>query len=262
MKLFDKDICHVTFSHTDCIDIWPIYFGEMKKYFNMGLKHFICVNSESSKIPSYINPLLYSDSDTYPKRLISCLDEISADFKYVFFDHEDMFLYDHPDVIELEKYYEVLKSGELDHIRLIKGGKCVSTQNSNVATLYNFGLESKWIFSIQPSLWRIDVLKEVLTYHLLDNVWDLERKSQETVRRINLKAAYSFKEGSNKRGYFHFENEIYPYVATAIGKGKWNIGEYEKELRSVFLEYNIDPLKRGVNTKLDAFFDNFSFLKK
>jgi len=246
MKLFDDQICHVTFSHTDCADIWPAYFGEMKKYFDVGLDHYVCINTVSPLLPDYIKPVTYMDGQTYPKRLLECLNKLSA-YKYIIFDHEDMFLYDTPNLEELKKYYEVIKSGELDHIRLIKGGSCKSTPLVNVPTLHKFDLKSKWIFSIQPSFWKIDTLKAILEKHLDCNIWDLERRSQQTVKDLQIKAAYSYNNGK-RRGLFHFDNNIYPYVSTAIGKGKWNYSEYKKELGKVFSEYKIDPAKRGVNS--------------
>ena len=262
MKLFDDKICHLTFSHTDCIDIWPAYFGEMKKYFDCGIEHFVCVDKVIDEIPSYIKPLVYTNGETYSKRLLDCLNMLSENYEYIIFDHEDMFLYDYPVSEELEKYYKVLKSGELDHIRLIKGGSCISEPFQDIPTLHKFNLESKWIFSIQPSFWKIETFKELLSKHIDDNVWDLERKGQITVKQMELQAAYSFNAGGKRRGIYHFDNIIYPYVATAIGKGKWNYNEYKKELGKVFELYSINPKKRGINSFLDGVFDNFSFLKK
>jgi hypothetical protein len=44
----------------------------------------------------------------------------------------------------------------------------------------------------------------------------------------------------------HWDSSIFPYIATAIVKGKWNIGEYEKELKPILDEWNIDVNVRGV----------------
>ena len=43
----------------------------------------------------------------------------------------------------------------------------------------------------------------------------------------------------------HWDSKVYPYVATAIVKGKWNYSEYESELSSLHKEYNVDKNIRG-----------------
>ena len=48
-----------------------------------------------------------------------------------------------------------------------------------------------------------------------------------------------------KRGKFHCDSEYYPFIATALFKGKWTISEYPEELKNLFAKYKIDPLIRG-----------------
>lgn len=244
MLNFDSNIVHLTFSHTDCSDIWPAYFGETKKYLNSTMQHYLCINKISELIPSYINPIVYNEKETYPKRLLYCLKELSSNFKYVFFDHEDMFLYDFLNEEHLENYYKIMVEEDLDHIRLIKGGDCKSVPHPKDNTLHNFNLKSKWIFSIQPSFWKINTLIKILEANLDINIWELEVKSQKVVKKLKIKAAFSHAQGT-RRGLYHFDNSIYPYIATAIGKGKWNYSEYKSELSKVFEEYKIDPTVRG-----------------
>lgn len=244
MLELDNQICHVTFTHTDCKDVWPAYFGETKKYFKIKMPHYVCVNKVIPELPDDVVPIIYDESKPYPQRLHYCLGQLS-DFQFIFFDHEDMFLYAEPDYQKLKKYYEIIKSGELDHIRLIKGGLCFSAKMPEAPTLHKFSLWSKWIFSIQPSFWRRTVYMDVLAENLNCNIWELERRSQAAVKKLKLKAAYSQSPGKKKRGWFHFDNSIYPYIATAIEKGKWKTSEYGTELGKVFSEYKIDPQLRG-----------------
>ena len=48
-----------------------------------------------------------------------------------------------------------------------------------------------------------------------------------------------------KRGSNHHDSSVFPYIATAIVKGKWNCLEYRKELEPIFKNYNIDRYLRG-----------------
>jgi len=41
----------------------------------------------------------------------------------------------------------------------------------------------------------------------------------------------------SKRGQSHYDSNIYPYFATAIVKGSWNLKEYNEELTEIFKTY-------------------------
>lgn len=243
MNTFDHRICHFTYTHTDCADVWPVYFYQMQRFFDLGIEHVVSVNRLQDSLPSYVRPVLYDESLSYPQRLLSCLEQLS-EFDYVFFDHEDMFLYGEPDREELKIYYSCLTSGDLDHIRMIKGGDCKHEQVTGIPSLFRLNLNSKWIFSIQPGFWKRTVLMEVLNANPNVNIWDFELKSQKAVKKLKLKAGFSYRQGT-KRGLHHFDNDVYPYVATAIVKGKWNLGEYREELGNLLAVHGIDPAMRG-----------------
>jgi hypothetical protein len=242
-RVFEGNICHLTFSHSDCIDVWELYFASMSKYFNVEMPHYFGINEKSKGLPPKIRPLLYDDQETYPRRLLSCLEQLT-EYEFVFFDHEDMFLYSYADLTILGGYFNRMRSGGLDHIRLIKGGDCRFETYSDDPSLHKLSLKSKWIFSIQPSFWRRETLMKILRANLDINIWDLEVKSQKVVKKIQLAAAFSYRAG-RRRGLHHFDNDVYPYIATAIGKGRWNLGEYGDELRPMLERAQIDPSKRG-----------------
>jgi len=50
-----------------------------------------------------------------------------------------------------------------------------------------------------------------------------------------------------KRGIYHWDSGIYPYIATAVVKGKWDYECYSKELSKLMDKYKIDPNIRGKN---------------
>ena len=64
------------------------------------------------------------------------------------------------------------------------------------------------------------------------------------LKKLKISSAYSHK-GSSQRGLHHFDNEVYPFIATAINKGRWNTSEYNDELSILFKMYNVDPELRG-----------------
>ena len=44
---------------------------------------------------------------------------------------------------------------------------------------------------------------------------------------------------------FHYDSSVYPYVATAIVKGKWNMSQYPKQLEEILRENKINVNDRG-----------------
>ena len=237
-------ICHVVYSHTSYADVWPAYFSQTKKYFNELSDKAIFLNEKSDQVPSDYQQIFYRDKDSYVNRLISCLKQLKKQgFDLVFFEHEDMFLYDYPRVETLEKYIKAIGKGYFDIIRLIKGGNFVSEESIIDPTLFELKLESDWIFSIQPSIWNIDAILRILNYHKGQNIWVFEAKSQKTCRNLKVKAAFSHGEGKQK-GSLHFANDVYPYIATAVVKGKWNLKEYPI-LEDILRKNKIDKNIRG-----------------
>ena len=78
------------------------------------------------------------------------------------------------------------------------------------------------------------------------NVKMIFDESQNSVhlRAISARGLFSVKKGSRVGN--HHNSWIYPYIATAVVKGKWNVAEYQKELDVLFNEYNINPFERGI----------------
>ena len=238
-------IAKLTFTHTDCVDVYRIYKSQMQKFFPYELveKSFILSNLRH-KDYNY-ETILYDDKDVYPRRLLSGLNQLTEmGFDTIFFDHEDMFLYDFPDYDELKAYKRLIALEKYAHIRLIKGGRCLSRRDREHSSLYRFLKLSRWIFSIQPSFWRIDTLKFILARNLDCNIWELEERSQSVVKSMSENFAFSHRNGQ-RRGKYHFDNDVYPYIATAVGKGKWNFSEYGDELRDLLSEHGINSDERG-----------------
>lgn len=240
MKSFPSKICHLTFTHSDYLDVFALYKQQMIKFFSVGLEHFIACNIDVLGCKT----IVYDESLKYPQRLFNVLLELEEKFEYVFFDHEDMFLYDHPDINMLKSYFHFMVEQEADVIRLIKNDGAIVSQSNEIPSLYKIHNSSNWMFSIQPSFWKIKTIKILLEKFFRANIWQLEVKSQKYVKHSGMKCYYSHSQG-NQRGIHHFDNEIYPYVATAIGKGKWNFSEYEKELKPLLTKNSIDPSERG-----------------
>ncbi len=248
-------VYHVLYTHTDYSDVWPAYFGQTEKFGNCFKQHLICVNRPDERIPAHYQTLLYDDSKAYPERLKECLTKLPPD-GIILFAHEDMFLYDFPKTEKLEAYLQAMQRTEgffkkrplFDYIKLIKGGSCLSTPMPFEPTLYKMALKSAWMFSIQPTFWRVDAFLTLLSQHLQDTIWTFEEKAQNTCRKLKLQGGYAHDNGK-QRGKHHWDNAIYPYIATAIVKGKWNTLEYRDTLLPILDTYGIQLTPRGEYTE-------------
>ena len=241
--IFNK-ICHIVYSHTDYCDIWPIYFSQTKKYFDVCPNKIIFVNQKSDLVPKEYLQIIYNDKKTYTKRLIDCFKQVKKlGFDIGFFDHEDMFLYDYPKIDKVEKYAKAVEKKYFDFVKLIKGGDFIAEESIIDETLFELDLKSNWIFSIQPSFWNIDRFLDLLKKHKNEGIWVFEEKAQKTCRNLKIKGAFSDSNGE-KIGIHHFSNDVYPYVATAVVKGRWNVKEYPI-LEKILQEYGVDKSLRG-----------------
>lgn len=234
----------VMYTHTDVKDIWKPFFGQTEKYLNE-FKKVIFVNEHLEEIPDNYEVILYDDSKNYRERLLSCLKQI--DDEYFIFHHEDMFLYNKPDIKRIEDYTDYLiNTYEKSFIKLIRGGVSVGESDKNIPELKIITTDFDYIFAIQPCIWKKNKLVEMIEYSAGADIWDFEVKAQDACRRRSILGWY-VDDGGVQRGGYHWDSKVYPYVATAVVKGKWNTREYPNELFSIFEEYNVDLEKRERN---------------
>jgi hypothetical protein len=232
-----------------------MYFGQVAKVGNFFPRNYVFIDQVDARIPSYFTQVVYDENLSYTDRLRSCLEKISD--RVIFFEHEDMILYEVPEVTQLINYSRLIKSAphhhfnmnKFDVIKMVRGGKFFARKvfKKNVKCLKFISRVSPWIFSIQPSFWARTSLIAILQKHKGKSIWEFEVAAQRTMRSPRYRSALLF-EGTPLRGDCHFDSEIYPFLATAIVKGKWNTLEYSSELEELGNEYGIDLGSRGTNT--------------
>jgi hypothetical protein len=154
------------------------------------------------------------------------------------FMHEDMILFDKIDFQSLEKYIRYINNESAESIKLILAGDGFIESSIDKTLVTN--QYSK--FSIQPTITTKKVFREHINTLPKLNIWQFEEAvithGSDYMVRIG---------GEKKRGLYHYDSLIFPYVATAINKGKWNLNEYQQELNPMFEEYGINPFERGMS---------------
>lgn len=237
------EFAKITYTHSDYKDVWPIYFGQAEALYQ-GFQHqYVFVDRYCDEIPNYVTQVLYDDTDSYVDRLLSCLPFVTQE--HVFFEHEDMILFDTPNNLHMLEFSSAVMSNKVDFVKLIRGGKhwtIPSQKSKNLSLIHN---SSKWIFSIQPSFWNKKRFISLLSQHKGQGIWEFEENAQLSVKKLGIRGGVPRKRGV-KRGRSHWDSRSYPFVATAIVKGKWNVSEYKYELVPLLEKYGIDPSIRGV----------------
>ena len=223
------------YTHTDYKDAWVPFFGQIKKYLPDAKLH-VLVNKHDDNLPKDVTTIYYDDSKLYTERLKYGLNKLNYD--EILFIHEDMFLFDKPNIELIEKYLNYIKNDLVDSIKLIyvNDGNEIISHIDQTLILNSF---SK--FSIQPTLIKKKTLLNKLEQHPQLNIYSFEEQIKNSGKDFMAKIG-----GEKKRGIFHYDSLIFPYIATAIVKGKWNYSEYKNELSNILKEYNIDETKRGL----------------
>lgn len=236
-----SDIAYCVYTHSDCKDVWPIFFGQTNKYLDEKLDKFIFIDSgyKGNDIPSEYCRIEYDDRDSYTDRVHSCIARLKS--KYVLHQHEDMFLYGKPDWDSIESYLFFLENGDYDAVRLIKSGEMGGRKI--LEDLVEVPIGSNCNFVLQPTIVNRLRMLELFEGVQGENIWDFEVKVQNVCRKKSFRSLYA--DTSSVRIGNHYESVVYPYVATAIVKGKWNTREYERVLFETLKEYNIDIGDRG-----------------
>ena len=223
----------VVYTHTDMKDVWPMFFGQLKKYIG-DTKVYVAVNEDDTQISDMIR-IIYDDSNSYTQRWNEILEQIEEE-TFIFI-HEDMILFDRIDFESLEKYTKYVKDGLAESIKLILAGDRFDEWAIDKTLVTNQYAK----FSIQPTITQKQVFKQLVENLPQMSIWEFEEAIVSAGRDFMVKVG-----NEKKTGLYHYDSTIFPYIATAINKGKWNMSEYSKELDLLFKEYNVNPFERGI----------------
>ncbi len=240
-------IGYIFYSHYDYSDVWAMIIGQSNKFLQ-DKKKYIFTNQIGDFDFDGWEVVLYDETDPYQKRVSSCLERI--DEEIVIFHHEDMFLFEQPNFEKINLLYSKVKSGELD---LIKFGRA-HYGNFNLKSVAEciYLNPSNLSFAIQPTIISKQNLLNIYKATFGKTIWEFETNSCNFVNYMGLKSCFYHEATDKKRGMFHWDNAVYPYVATAVVKGKWDYQSYPEELNKLMIEYKIDPNKRGKNESFNT----------
>ena len=224
----------VVYTHTDMKDVWPMFFGQLKKYIG-DTKVYVAVNEDDAQLSDMIR-IIYDDSKQYTDRWKEILPQIEE--SVFMFLHEDMILFDEPKFDYIDRYFKLVDGGKVESIKMI-----YVPDNDIVSDIDDTLISNQYSkLSIQPTIIRKDYFQSILDKVASLSIWDFELAIAGDTKSYMVKVG-----GERKRGMYHCDSIVFPYIATAINKGKWNYNEYQNELDVLFLEYGMNPFERGIS---------------
>lgn len=228
----------VAYTNSNCSDLWSAFQNQIKKHSNIPL--YMISDKEVDNI-NLSGLYLYNDDEPYYKIWIDAL--VGFNSEYFIYLQEDFFLYQDINQTKINEYVEFLKNNpEYSFVRLIKSGQLGDRKISD--TLYEIESSNPFVFAMQATIWRTyDYIK--LMENVRERKWLETPKYQDIMKKIGIKGVYHY-DNESKRGGNHWDSNVYPYIATALVKGKWIMSEYKNELTPILKEFNIDINNRGV----------------
>jgi len=240
-----KDLALVVDTTLKYSDIWDIYFDQLNKFFPSEIKRYIFTDVYDRTYNQDIVPIYYNNDDSYRNQFLSCLKNVKE--KYILYNSEDYVLYDNVDMDEVYRVIDILDNDEnYDFVKFLKGPE-ITYPYSKDHKFINIIDPSYNLFAQQASVWKKDALISIFENSPSENGrMQQEPGGTEVCRKLNIGGLQYFRGEEKKRGYHHWDSHIFPYIATAIVKGKWNFSEYFNELEPLIKKYQIDPIKRGI----------------
>jgi hypothetical protein len=245
MSLLDNVAC-VTYTTSKYADVWPIHFGQLTKHLG-GLKSYVFSDKgSSSKFDFKEHQLIeHEDSDPYWKQWIDGLKHV--DEQYIIYLQDDFFLYDDVKHEFIAKYRDFLANNDYSYVRLIRCGYETPLDRHICDNIFEVHMNTADAFSQQATLWKKnDFIK--LYDHVKSIKWLEGEHWNVGCRELGIKGTFCWL-GEAKRGAFHYDSKVFPYVCTAINRGQWNCDQYPETMARLLKEYNIDVTKRGVRRR-------------
>lgn len=237
-----NDVSLVTYSHSNCSDVWPMFLGQLETH-ALSFRHNMFVDIAPLKERTSQQTLFwaYDENDPYHKQWLSCVRHLWGD--YVIYLQEDFILYDNVNVAALQDYMDFLDRTDYSFVRLIRAGFDASL-NLIKNDLYEVNRDSDDIFHMQATLWKKSHIQH-LYEEAASEKWLEGPHWRDAARRLGIKGAFCYR-GERQRGQYHWDSSVFPYICTAVSRGKWNFNEYPKILEPLLQKYGIDPNVRGI----------------
>lgn len=228
-------VTQVVYTNSNCNDVFTPFYNQNKKHCSFPL-YVISDYDINVEINGFHK---YSNDEPYYKVWVEALTKFGAE--YFIYLQEDFFLYSDVKEDVLETYRQQLAESDYSFIRLLKSGKLGTKKVFD--NLYEIESTNENIFSMQATIWKTEDYIKLMNVAASKGWLETDANYRQTMINLNMKGLYHF-DNESKIGTNHHDSNVYPYIATAVVKGKWNLGEYPVQLYKILYQHKIDITKR------------------
>lgn len=226
-------------------DIWKMYFGELDKFFPKEIKKYLFTDTYNMDLGvENMTPIFYNNIDSYRNQFLECLKQVKEE--YIIYNSEDYVLFNKVELKDMVSFMNVLENDKnYDFIRFISGEVKRNQYSDDYPNLHVIDQNDTHLFSQSASIWKTKSFFNVFEASPAHNGrMQQEPQGSDVCRRIGINGLLYSTGKEIKRGRHHYDSLVFPYIATAISKGKWN-GEYSSELTELLKKYDVNPDIRG-----------------
>ena len=232
-----KKCAIVTYTNSACSDVWPIYFGQLDKHAPW-LKSYVFSNENPGcKNHEFIK---YDATKPYYIQWTECLKSVREE--YVVYAQEDFVLYDDVKQGAFDKFTKFIDASGYDYVRPIRCG-FDNSLNNVCDNYYEVNPNTDDAFMMQITLWKKSKLRDVYLTAKSEK-WLEGKHWRDAARTLGIRGVFTY-NGEPKRGAYHHDSNDYPYICTAISRGKWSLHQYYNELMPLLKVYGVNYEARG-----------------
>jgi len=245
-----KELVLVINTVSHCKDLWEMFFTQLEKHYPNRKIYVFTDNADG--LPTNVTSILYDPENNFRTQYLSCIKQVEEEF--MIYLNEDYVLYDDVKIDLIDEYVNEMKlNNEISFIKTTKSSiNYTENKYKNRSDLFYLNPNSQYFFSQNVGIWRTRILEKIHELGPDLHIAGMRTNSQFEVeantvcKNLKLQGLYSYHK-EPKRGKYHYDSIVFPYIATAIIKGKWNLWEYFNELYPLLMKYQINPEIRGAN---------------
>mgnify|MGYP003122929959 FL=1 len=233
-------------------DIWKMFFDQLEKYTpnDFFTNKYLFTDKTGDDVPEDFKVVLYDESKMYREQFLTGIKEVKED--YCIYISEDYILYNNIEKDLLLKYRDVMENDGISFIKLFKGSVIETPliQYKDFDDLYVVNKELPYYYSQSATLWKTRDLEKIHedgpNLHIANTDWQnsFEWNANDICLKLGFESLFVFRKEA-RRGMYHYDSSVFPHIATALVKGKWNTKEYPNELLPLIEKYNINIGERG-----------------
>lgn len=241
------NFCIIVNTVSSCSDIWNMFFTQLEKYFP-NQKIYVFSDIENDIINKY-NVILYDKNLDFRTQYLNCLKNVKED--YCINMNDDYVMYDFVNIEKINELLNILKiDNSISFIRVAKGYNSTNIKYNNSGLFY-LNPNTPFFYSQTVALWKVKTLIKIHEMSPIssigrkDDLPQLEVVANDICYNLKLNGLYYY-NNEKLRGSAHYDSSIFPYMASALVSGCWNLTEYKNELSELIKIYNIEIKNRGI----------------